>query len=65
VSQPLNNSALNFHEARQGMMLARSDEFFLSMCPVKCVNRLCVVPHFLPRHQLRLLCHLHCSLQLR
>jgi hypothetical protein len=25
------------------------------MCPVKCVNRLCAVPSFLPRHQLRLL----------
>jgi hypothetical protein len=24
-------------------------------CPVKCVNRLCVVPCFLPRYQLRLL----------
>ena len=36
-----------------------------SMCPVKCVNRLCMVPHSLPCHQLWLLHHLPCSLQLR
>ena len=35
---------------------------YSSMCPVKCVNRLCVVPRFLPCHQLRLLHHLPCSL---
>ncbi len=37
----------------------------LRMCPVKCVNCLLHGPPLLARHQLRLLCHLLRSLQLR